>query len=376
LWFALAVSLVAHLLVAAFAPIRPPEIDPTEKPLTARITAMPPPPVPKAAAPVPTAQRKAKPKPKRPATPAQGVTVAALPAKEPLVEPAAPPEPEPVTQKAPEPEAPKEPEKVAEVKPEPAPAELPEPTSTASASNYTLAELEAMKPKSKGQQQLDALPRVIDLNYKAGYAQGENYPMPVGNFKLRFEHADGKYELRTFGQASGLFRFIYPGVLRMKSVGQLSERGLEPEVFEMNRERQGQEPRVRRVEFDRAAKLIRLQDKPPVPIEGQVFDVLTFIVQFYFAVPESNEVTLQVVSPTRVDAYTLTRSGKETLKTPQGDIETEIWKGARKSAAGQAEFWLAPSWHYIPFKVKMTDEQERKASFDLDSVAVEAKPDP
>jgi outer membrane biosynthesis protein TonB len=377
LWVALAVSLIGHVLVAAFAPVDPPETDPNEKPLTARLTAMPAPPVPQAAAPVPTAQPKAKPKPKRVAPPPPpGTAVAALPANEPLLEPAAPAPAEPVAEKAPEPETPKPEEKVAQApKPEPVP-ELPTPTSTASASGYTEGELNAMttKEKSKGEKQLEALPRMIDLNYKAGYAQGENYPMPVGAFKLRFEHAGGKYELRTTGQASGFFRFMYPGVLRMKSVGKLSERGLEPDYFEMNRERQGQDARVRKVEFDREAKLIRLNDKPPVPIEGPVFDVLTFIVQFYFAVPDTDEVTLQVVSPTRVDAYTLKRTGKETLDTSQGKIETEVWKGSRKSTAGEAEFWLAPSWHYIPFKVRMTDEKERKASFELESVAVEAKP--
>lgn len=381
---ALVLSFVAHVLVVAFAPVDLHEIDPAEKPLTVRITAMPPPPTARTVPPVPTAQKvAAKPKPRR-AVPKADTTVAALstpdPDPEPPPAPAAEPPQEPVAEKPSEPEAPKQEEKVADApQAEPAP-ELPEPMSTASASQYLLeapdpAEAVPIPPqKSKGQQQLEALPRLIDLNYKAAYAHGENYPMPVGTFKLRFEHADGRYELRTFGQASGLFRFLYPGVLRMKSVGRLSERGLEPELFEMNRERQGQEPRVRRVEFDREAKLIRLNDKPPVPMEGEVFDVLTFIVQFYFAVPESDEVSLQVVSPTRVDVYTLKRAGKETLDTPQGQIETEIWKGSRKSAPGEAEFWLAPSWHYIPFKVRLTDERERKASFELDSVAVESKP--
>ena len=179
--------------------------------------------------------------------------------------------------------------------------------------------------------------------------------------------------MRTTGQASGFFKMMYPGVLRMKSIGKLTGDGIAPDSFEMVREREGKDAKPRKVVFDREAKLIRLNEKEPVPMIGPVFDVLTFIVQFYFSIPgDKTEVTFQVVSPTRVDAYTLKRGEKETLDTPQGKIETEIWRGSRNTAAGSAEFWLAPSWHYIPFKVRMTDEKDRRASFDLDSVAVEA----
>ncbi len=375
---ALALSAFAHALFVAFAPVEPPDMTATETIITTRIVSMPPPPLAKLTPPAPAAPPKPKPPRPKAAKPAPDTTVASLPSltSNAPAPPPTTPEPDPAPIVVAEQTPPKkEDEKVAPVEPEKEPLkDEPLPMTTAYASgdpNKTPGKV----AKSKGEQQLEALPRLIDLNYKAAYAQGDAYPMNVGNLKLRFQHADGKYELTTMGQASGFFRFVYPGVLRMKSVGKLTERGLEPDAFEMAREREGGQARPpRKVVFDREAKLIRLNDKPPVPIEGQVFDVLTFIVQFYFAVPDADEVTLQVVSPTRVDAYTLKRGGKETLDTPQGKIETEIWRGARKSSAGEAEFWLAPSWHYIPFKVRMTDEKDRKASFDLESVAVEANP--
>ncbi len=367
---ALAFSAIAHWLFVTFAPIEPPDNDAQSTVLTTRITAMPAPPI--AAPPAPKVATAAKPKTKKPAPPKPGVAIAQLPAPiiqaepEPVVEQIAAKEPEPT--KEPEP-APKPEEKVAEKVPEPTPEPKPEPSAEAPPE----PKIDPNSPEGKAAKRLAELPRLIDLNFKAAYAQGDAYPMNVGNLKLRFEHEADKYELRTTGQASGFFKMMYPGVLRMKSIGKLTNDGIAPDSFEMVREREGKDVKPRKVVFDREAKLIRLNEKEPVAMTGPVFDVLTFIVQFYFSIPgDKTEVTFQVVSPTRVDAYTLTRGEKETLDTPQGKIETEIWRGSRKEAAGSAEFWLAPSWHYIPFKVRMTDEKDRRASFDLDSVAVEA----
>ncbi len=370
---ALAFSVIAHWVFVSFAPIELPDNEEKSTVLTTRIMAMPAPPVAALSAPKAPAA-KSVPK-KKSAPPKPGVAVAQLPAAifeaspEPVVEPFAEkvpePTPSPATEPAKEPE-PKGEEKIAEKAPEPKVEPVPEPVAEAPKVDPNSAE-------GKAAQRLAELPRLIDLNFKAAYAQGDAYPMPIGNFKLRFEHADDKYELRTTGQASGFFKMMYPGVMRMKSIGKLTSDGIAPDAFEMVREREGKDVKPRKVVFDREAKLIRLNEKEPVAMTGPVFDVLTFIVQFYFSIPgDKNEVTFQVVSPTRVDAYTLKRGEKETLDTPQGKIETEIWRGSRKESAGSAEFWLAPSWHYIPFKVRMTDEQNRKASFDLDSVAVEA----
>jgi Protein of unknown function (DUF3108) len=366
---ALAFSVIAHWVFVTFAPIELPDGEEKSTVLTTRIMAMPAPPV--AAPPAPKIATAAKPKAKKPAPPKPGVAVAQLPTPvaelvpEPIVETPVAVEPEPKVE-----------EKIADKAPEPEPKiELPqEPVAEApKAEPPGLPKVDPNSPEGKAAQRLAELPRLIDLNFKAAYAQGDAYPMPVGNFKLRFEHEADKYELRTTGQASGFFKMMYPGVLRMKSIGKLTNDGIAPDSFEMVREREGKDVKPRKVVFDREAKLIRLNDKEPVAITGPVFDVLTFIVQFYFSIPgDKNEVTFQVVSPTRVDAYTLKRGEKETLDTPQGKIETEVWRGSRKASAGSAEFWLAPSWHYIPFKVRMTDDQDRRASFDLDSVAVEA----
>jgi Protein of unknown function (DUF3108) len=215
---------------------------------------------------------------------------------------------------------------------------------------------------------------VIDLQFAAGWSRDGNYPLPVGNLTLRFEHSEGKYSLTTVGRARGLFAFMYPGALKMTSIGQILPSGIRPDKFHIER---NDPAKARSVEFDWVNKVAKLRDKEPIPITEPTFDALTFMIQFYFAMPTivaGQEVQLNVVSPTRLDTYTLRKTDNATLTTPLGQIETERWQGTRKTATGGAEFWLAPKWHYIPFKVALSDEKGNTAIFSLETIAVEENP--
>jgi hypothetical protein len=89
-----------------------------------------------------------------------------------------------------------------------------------------------------------------------------------------------------------------------------------------------------------------------------------------------------------MDVYTLDRTGVEEIEAPTGPVEsssgtrtmqkvkTEVWKGSRKPDGdgkpnGGAQFWLAPEWHYVPFRIKVVNAQGRSASFELVGVNAE-----
>ncbi|MEN9559552.1 MAG: hypothetical protein RLZZ502_763 [Pseudomonadota bacterium] len=350
LCWALALSVLVHLVLALFITVEPPE--PPEAPkLTARFEALPPPP--SAGAKPPKAVKKTTTKPV-------------------LVTSAAPvaylPEPEPAD--AEEVLLAVAPLEKLEKKDSSAPTVAPEKPVETQALAQTVAEPEKMpEPKPKTRQ--ETLPRVIDLQYSAGLSKNGSYPMTVGNLTLRFTHEAGRYELSTVGRARGFFAIMYPGALKMISRGTITEKGIRPDKFTLER---NDPSKTRHVVFDWEKKLVTIRDKEPVPISEPTFDALTFIIQFYFSMPnhvKGEPVTLQVASPTRLDEYTLKREEEVSLQTPLGEIHTERWLGTRKTAIGQAEFWLAPKWHYIPFKVALTSEHGDTAVFSLETVAAE-----
>lgn len=352
---ALLASLLVHLGVSVFADVEPPE----EKtlPLVAKLQPLPPPPLP-AAQPAPAPKAKAK--PRRAPRPAPVVAAQApviVDAPEPVAV-ADTPSTEPPGTTAAAPDA------------APAPAPAPPPVAAEPAPEVPPPPPARMPPKK------------IDLGYTAFLGEQK---FEVGPVTLKFSHDNGRYKLRVTGRGRGLTALLYPGTFTGESEGQITADGLRPDRFV---EERGNPDKRREVVFDYEKRLLRLPDKDPVQFEGQPHDALTWIVQFYFATPKADRVTLSVGTTRRMDVYTLERAGEEEIEVPTGDtdaltgkpqlkkIQTQIWKGTRKpdddgKPNGSAIFWLSPEFHYIPFRLKVVDGKGRSASFDLTAIATE-----
>ena len=337
---ALVASLALHLVMGLFVDAEPPE----EKiqPLAARLMPLPPPPV---AATPPAPKPKAKPKQKpRPAPVVAASAPVAISAPEPVAEPL--PEPTPVIADA-------TPAPVPEVVPPPAPEPPPPPPPPA-----------RMPPKK------------IELGYTAYLGEQK---FEVGPVNLSFTHDAGRYKLVVKGRGRGLAALLYPGTFTGESEGQITAEGLRPDKFV---EERGNPDKRRETIFDHEKGLLRIPDKDPIPFEGAPHDPLTWIVQFYFAMPKGDKFTISVGTSRRMDVYTLERTGEEEIDAPVGAIDpatgkraleklkTQVWKGTRKPDAdgkpnGNAQFWLAPEWNYVPFRIKLVNAQGRSASLDL-----------
>ncbi len=335
---AIIVSIAAHLLLGTFVEVEPPE----EKfePIKAKFVNLPPPPV--AVAPVvkPVAKPKAKAKP-RPAVVADSPV--AIAASDPVAEPGPEPAPAPVA--------------VAEAASEPAPVVVPEPTPVPPP--VVPPEPPARMP-----------PKKIELAYTAFLGEQK---FEVGPVNLSFTHDAGRYKLVVKGRGRGLAALLYPGTFTGESEGQITSEGLRPDKFT---EERGNPDKRRETIFDHEKGVVRIREKEPIPFEGAPHDPLTWIVQFYFAAPKGDTVTFSVGSSRRMDVYTLVRGGDEKIDSPAGEVVAQVWKGGRKPEAdgkpnGSATFWLVPSWHYVPFKLKMVNAQGRSALFELTAVNAE-----
>ena len=349
---ALIASLLVHVILGAFVTVEPPE----EKmmPLTARFMQLPPPPVPVAAA-KPAPKAKPKTAKRRPLTAAQAPVAIAV--AEPVVESIPAPEPEPAVAPV-----------VEEVKPEPIPEPIPAPP--------PVVEPPPAPPPER------MPPKKIELGYTAYLGEQK---FEVGPIHLTFTHDNGHYKLKVTGRGRGIAALLYPGTFTGESEGQITAEGLRPDKFT---EERGNPDKRREVIFDHINHVIRIPDKEPIPFEGAPHDALTWIVQFYFAMPKGDAVTLSVGTTRRLDVYTITRIGDEVIDAATGEVDpltgkrgtkpisTQLWKGVRKPDAdgkpnGSAQFWLSPEWNYIPFRIKLVNAQGRSASLELTAVSTE-----
>jgi hypothetical protein len=194
-----------------------------------------------------------------------------------------------------------------------------------------------------------SLPPIVELVYSAFWG---SRGFIVGTVGYRFEHDGQRYSIETVGTAYGLIALLFPGQLRVESRGALTAAGLVPEELRVARGRADREEVAR---FDRSAGMLTLHDKPPLPMDAPTYDMLTFWLQFYFAPPAGDEVSFRVATTRQVREYRLRRAGTESVATPLGTVDTEVWERViddRKDPG--AKIWLAPLWHYLPVKVRLS----------------------
>jgi hypothetical protein len=329
---ALALSVVVHVLWT-FWPV-----DETTAPegtvLTATLTEMPPPPVPtiEPRREPPPAVRRARPAPRRPAvaTPSPAAPATQAPLAEAL--------PGAASESAPAREA-------------PAAASAP-----AAATDAHVDETSPAVP---------VLPPRVDLAYKVFLGtQG----FLIGDATYRFEHSGDRYRISTVGQARGLAALLVRGTGKVESHGRITPNGLRPYEFAIER---GSAERREVAFFDWDAGNVVLHDGGTAPLEPPTFDPLTILWQPYFSPPGSGDQTFSLATTRRVARYTLTRQANETIAWPHGEIMTERWHRRSDDGNTDAWFWLAPSMHYIPIKMRVTRTSRGTLEVLLDSIRID-----
>jgi hypothetical protein len=84
--------------------------------------------------------------------------------------------------------------------------------------------------------------------------------------------------------------------------------------------------------------------------------------------------SFSVATTRRVVHYTVTREADERIAGPQGEIDTQRWHRRSEDAKTEAWFWLAPSLHYIPVKIRVTQTSRGTLEATLDAIRTDAAP--
>lgn len=327
---ALTLSVLAHLIGGSFLEFET-EGFADSRPLTAELKALPPPPLPQAA------DRAPPPKPKRPKAPKSDSGFS--------------PPPPPA---APEPVLP------AETTPVPEP-ELPE------AAPYS--EADPSVPIFDKPPPGLVLPPRIDLVYTVLYG---SVGLHVGESSYRFEHRDGRYSIRTVGEAQGLLALIYRGKLRASSQGRITLEGLQPE--EVAIERGGPEKREA-AQLDWEALKVTFKDGSSAALPAGTLDLLSFLLQFYFARPEDTAIEMPIVTPRRLAHYRFERKGMERVHIGLGDFDAELWsRTAVDGSEAEALVWLAPTVGNVPIKIRVQDPKRGTGELRLAKILTEERP--
>jgi Protein of unknown function (DUF3108) len=238
---------------------------------------------------------------------------------------------------------PQEPPKPLDAPPEPAkPASIPEPVVVAAAQTTSRTE---PKPELTELQ----FPTSINIDYKmtSSVANG------VANLAWKRNGSD--YEIDTSIQATGFFTSMFVGVFRQISRGAVTNDGVRPNFFSLQRGDAGADT----AEFNRAAKelkIIKHGETHLSPLPERMQDMQSFLFQMAHDAaqlkPDQNTIDVQVTNARKVYQYKFKRIGEEIVQTRLGAIPAIHLKSEAADPEDVYEVWLSPQHFYMPIKLK------------------------
>jgi len=209
------------------------------------------------------------------------------------------------------------------------------------------------------------LPPRVDLVYTAFLG---TRGFMIGQAVYRFEHAANEYRISTVGEARGLAALFLRGQGKVESRGTITANGLQPLEFSVER---GSPEKRETALFDWETGIVTLHEQKTAALELPTFDPLALMWQYYFSPPKDDEVSFSLATTRRVARYTLKREGPERIVWGQGEVDTERWHRRSEDGKTDAYIWLAPSLHFVPVKLRVSNTDRGTLEALLDSIRVD-----
>ena len=203
-----------------------------------------------------------------------------------------------------------------------------------------------------------------------------DYAVTSGSIQLgeghdTLEHDGKKYSVVSETKTVGVAALFYKLNVRRQSSGLVTASGLRPLRYEENNSRK---PR-RTADFDWSAgdvKLTEGDNMQIVPLGANTFDPTSLPYAFAFAQSSQVSMNVFVADGRRVTDYEYRIIGKETLKTPLGEMETLHFQKVREADDKRGlEFWLSVDRHFLPVKIRYVEKNGTVVDSTVTGIAVQ-----
>lgn len=177
----------------------------------------------------------------------------------------------------------------------------------------------------------------------------------VGIARHDWESEDGRYRLSSVIETTGLVWLFHSVNIEMESVGRISDRGLQPEVFGAMRE--GRRARERAL-FDWEAMKIRVGDRREHTLDPGAQDFLSFIYQLGFMEMGAGEArTMFLATGKKYAPYRLENLGDEAIAVPLAALGVLRTRHIRSPGESTIDLWLAYDYRLLPVKIRHVDKK-------------------
>lgn len=222
-----------------------------------------------------------------------------------------------------------------------------------------------------------ALPGSATLTYGIGYGNAET-PVRQGINTVRWQFADGKYEIESVSQATGLAGLLVRGVITETSAGDVTQEGLAPLRYGDKRAGRGE----RAAHFQRDKAVLSFSSRTDtVALPAGAQDRLSLRFQLGLLLQGAphlqaigSVIAVPVVTPGGLDVWNIVVQSRDVVHTAAGDFP--VLHLAREKRTDRpydqtVEIWLTPSLSWLPVRVRIQDANGRALDALLEKVEVQ-----
>lgn len=198
------------------------------------------------------------------------------------------------------------------------------------------------------------VPQRMNLVYDL-YRNGQK----LGQVTDSFSRTGSQYKLVSETRASGPLKFLWPGSIRLESVGTVTAQGLQPSQFQHARSDAPHKLAIARLDWDKHSIAYRYKGESwqVTDLKSGAQDQLSQLYQFMFAPSLPADYGLQVVSGRKLNDYRYARSDGATIETPLGKFATQQYRRLIQQADEKAiTVWVAPSRGNLPVRVRVVED--------------------
>jgi hypothetical protein len=184
-----------------------------------------------------------------------------------------------------------------------------------------------------------------------------NDGLNVGKVVQTWNRVGDAYTLTSTAEATGLFSLFVSGQHVQVSKGKIVAAGLQPETFSMQR---GSAEKRDAARFDWAGQTLHLNSEgreSTAKLATGVLDMLSFVYQFAFSLPESGDIRIDLTNGRKLDSYRYRIVAEESLETPLGSLKTVHLTKLHDPDEEATEIWLGMDYHYLPVKIRQIDKK-------------------
>ena len=181
----------------------------------------------------------------------------------------------------------------------------------------------------------------------------------LGQVTDTFTRNGTRYTLVSETRATGPLKLLWPGNIRLESVGMVTLQGLRPTQFQHARSDAPNKLATARLDWKQRsiAYQYKGESRQVNGLQNGAQDQISQLYQFMFLPRQPVDFGLQVVSGRDLNDYRYARSEGDVIQTPLGALATQQYQRITDKPDEKAvTVWVAPARNNLPVQVRVSED--------------------